>query len=212
MVVAVASRPFFYFRMTAQTDFTELTDEELVQLAIARRGSDDRPFRVLFARHKKMIWRACYRFVHNSEDAEDLTQDVFVKAYRSMAQFQGKASFKTWLYRIAINTSQNELRRRSRRPVNSSTTIDDLAEVLPQKDSPESIWLKNERMTLLKKALAELRSADSEIIYLKDIHQKPYIEIAETLDISVSAAKMRVQRARAALKEAYVQLQNGGAQ
>ncbi len=198
--------------MTVQTDFTEHTDEELVKLAIARRGRDDRPFRVLFARHQKMIWRACYRFVHNSEDAEDLTQEVFVKAYRSMAQFQGKASFKTWLYRIAINTSQNELRRRSRRPVNSSTTIDDLAEVLPQKDSPESIWLKNERMMMLKKALSELRSADSEIIYLKDIHQKPYNEIAETLDISVSAAKMRVQRARAALKEVYVKLQNGGAQ
>ncbi len=198
--------------MTVITDFSDLTDEELVKESIKRRGKDERPFRVLFARHKNMVWRACYRFVHNAEDAEDLAQDVFVKAYRSMAQFQGKASFKTWLYRIAINTSQNELRRRSRRPQQSSTTIDDLAEVLPQKDSPESIWLQNERMTLLAKSLSALRPADSEIIYLKDIHQKPYIEIAETLDISVSAAKMRVQRARSALKEVYHKLQSGDVQ
>lgn len=186
--------------------FSELADIELVQLAVERGIKDERPFRELLHRHQTTVWRICYGFVRNAEDAEDLTQDVFFKAYRSLARFEGRASFKTWVSRIAINTSQNEIRRRSRRPVASQTDLDEMAEALPSPGTVEGQVAVNERQARLENAMGQLRPTEQEALYLKDVEQRPYHEVADVLDISLSAAKMRVQRARLAFRTAYRQL------
>ena len=184
----------------------DLSDAELVALFQARDGRDDRPFRELFRRYQQVVWRACYGMMRNSRDAEDLTQEVFFKAYRSLTKFEGRSSFKTWIYRIAINTSQNEIRRRSRRAQEAETAVEDMAEYLPSNTSLEATILARQQRHLLQQAMANLRPEEYEVLYLKDVEERPYAEIAEQLDISLSAAKMRVQRARLALRVAYRQL------
>ena len=184
----------------------DLSDAELVALFQARNGRDDRPFRELFRRYQQVVWRACYGMMRNSRDAEDLTQEVFFKAYRNLTKFEGRSSFKTWIYRIAINTAQNEIRRRSRRAQEADTAVEDMAEYLPSNTSLEATILARQQRYLLQQAMASLRPEEYEVLYLKDVEERPYAEIAEQLNISLSAAKMRVQRARLALRVAYRQL------
>jgi len=181
----------------------DLADDDLVQMAQERGSRDDRPFQELLRRYQQVVWRVCYSFTRNPQDAEDLTQEVFFKAYRSLAGFEGRSTFKTWIYRIAINTSQNEIRRRSRRPQEAHTAVDDMAEYLPSPVSVEAEWQRRHQNELLAQAMSNLRPEEVEVLYLKDLEQRPYAEIAEMLDIGVSAAKMRVQRARLALQAAY---------
>lgn len=184
-------------------DLNELNDHELIDLVKTRGEKDPRPFRILVDRHQNTVWRVCYNFMGNSEDAEDLAQEVFLKAYRNLAKFEGRSSFKTWIYRIAINTSQNELRRRSRRPQESSTPLETAAEFIPSTDNVEESTLKRAQYDVLLKAFKRLRPEESQVLMLKDLEGRPYAEIAEMLGISLSAAKMRVQRARAALTTTY---------
>jgi RNA polymerase sigma-70 factor (ECF subfamily) len=141
--------------------------------------------------------------MRNRQDAEDLTQDVFLKVYRSLPQFEGRSSFKTWLYRVAINTCQNEIRRRGRRPQEAETEIETIAEIMPSGQSVEKAYQNKYQGELLAEALASLELGTSEILYMKDMEERPYNEIADMLDIGVSAAKMRVQRARLALQAQY---------
>lgn len=181
----------------------ELTDEELIALCQARGTRDERPFQELFRRHQKMVWRVCYSYTRHPQDAEDLTQEVFFKVYRHLSSFEGRSAFKTWLYRIAANTAQNELRRRSRRPQVSGTAVDELAEVLPSDVSVEAALSASHQQRLLAEAMAQLRPQEQEILTMKDVEQLPYADIADALNIGLSATKMRVQRARLALQAAY---------
>lgn len=188
------------------TNLTALSDEELVRLSQSRGSRDERPFQELLQRHRQMVWRVCYRFVNNFEDAEDLTQQVFFKVFRSLSGFEGRSSFKTWIYRIAINTSQNELRRRSRRPPESEAELEVIAEFIPGYDSPEQAWLAKMESALLVEAFKQLRPSEQHVLVLKDLEEQQYTDIADSLKISLSAAKMRVQRARVALRQAYLEL------
>ncbi len=184
-------------------NFGELTDDQLVELAQKRGDRDDRPFRLLMERHQTTVWRVCYNFLKNGDDADDLTQEVFLRAYRNLKKFEGRSSFKTWVYRIAINTSRNEIRYRSRRPQESPTPLETAAEFIPSGQNVEEITQKHVRSEMLADALKQLSPSEFQILLLKDIEGRPYAEIADELDISLSAAKMRVQRARASLKISY---------
>ncbi len=189
-----------------QEEFANQTDAELVAIAQAKGGRDDRSFRLLMERHQNTVWRVCYNFMHNAEDAEDLAQEVFLKAYRNLAKFEGRSSFKTWIYRIAINTSQNELRRRSRRPQVSATPLETATEFMPSSEDVEKSTQTRADHQLLLEAFKLLRPVESQVLIMKDLEGRPYAEIAEELDISLSAAKMRVQRARDALSNTYKRL------
>lgn len=174
----------------------DLSDEILVKRARARGAVDDRPFAVLFERHKKMVWSVCYRFMMNGEDAEDLLQEVFIKAYRGLPSFEGRSTFRTWLYQIAINTCRNEQRRRRRRPDSIETPMDDLklADPAPSPGSTQEEWSE-----VVSTAMMKLHPDEREILILRDFEDRPYDEIAALQELRLSAAKMRVQRARLAL-------------
>jgi len=174
----------------------DLSDKILVEQARARGAVDDRPFAVLFERHKHMVWSVCYRFVANGEDAEDLLQEVFIKAYRGLFSFEGRSTFRTWLYQIAINTCRNELRRRRRRPDPIETPMEDLklADPAPSPGSMQGEWRE-----FVAIAMMNLHPDEREILILRDFEDRSYDEIAALQEIRLSAAKMRVQRARIAL-------------
>jgi RNA polymerase sigma-70 factor (ECF subfamily) len=182
-----------------------LTDEELVLRFQHRAEGDNRAYRELFRRYQTMVWRVCYGFVRNNLDAEDLCQEAFLKAYRALDRFEGRSSFKTWIYRIAFTTGQNELRSRGRRPSKGDTPIEAMADRLPDSDLPEQGVIDDLPSEQMARALANLATDVVEILYLKDVHEMSYDEIAECLDIGLSAAKMRVHRARLALQSAFSQ-------
>lgn len=186
-----------------QLSLAELSDTALIDVCLTRGAKDDRPFQELFRRYQSVVWRVCYSYMRNRQDADDLTQDVFFKVYRSLQQFEGRSSFKTWIYRVAINSCQNEIRRRSRRPQEAETEMETIAEIMPSGKSVEKAYQEKYKRELLAQALANLEPAVSEILYMKDMEERPYHEIADLLDIGVSAAKMRVQRARLALQVQY---------
>lgn len=184
----------------------QLSDEALVELVQSRGGRDDRPFAALMTRYQTMVWRVCYGYFRNAEDAEDLAQEVFVKVYRNLAHFEGRAQFKTWVYRIAINACQNELRARARRPVASPTELETAAEFIPSAQDVEAEMGERGQHEALLAALAQLRPEEFQLLVWKDVEGLQYDEIARTLGIGVSAAKMRVQRARTALQVQYRQI------
>ncbi len=186
-----------------QPTLTDLDDDQLVLLCLNRGQRNDRPYQELFRRHNKMVWHICYRFLGNGSDAEDMTQEVFFKAYRNLEKFEGRSLFKTWIYRIAVNTCQNELRRRSRRPQESQTELEVATEFIPSAETVDQTYDQLALSELLADALNALRPSEKEIIILKDVEERPYADIADIMNISLSAAKMRVQRARLALQREY---------
>lgn len=189
-----------------QHALAELSETALIELCLQRGARDDRPFQELMRRYQPMVWRVCYSYLRHPQDAEDLTQEVFFRVYRSLAQFEGRSSFKTWLHRVAANTCQNEIRHRGRRPQEAAAELETIAEITPGSQSTERAYQEKYTRELLAAALAQLDPDVSEILYMKDYEERPYHEIAELFDIGLSAAKMRVQRARLALQVQYRQL------
>ncbi len=188
--------------------YRSLSDVELVGLCQTRGAKDDRPFSELFHRYQTQVWRTCYRFAGNTGDAEDLTQEVFFKAYRGLPAFERRSSFKTWLHRITINTCQNELRKRRRQPALAETPMEDLDEVLAGDHLRNGHADRHINWLHLDQYLSEIRQEDREALYLRDVEGRPFSEIAESLGISLSAAKMRVYRTRLEIQKAFNELEN----
>ena len=185
---------------TISVSITEIQDDELVALCVEQGNKDDRPFQELFRRYQNMVWRVCYSFMRNADDAEDLTQEIFIRVYRSLHNFEGRSTLKTWIYRIAINTCQNEIRRLKRRPQLAETDVQTMSEYLPSTTTTESEWQKANLRDQLAMAFSRLRPDEHDILTLRDVEERPYSEIVEILSINLSAAKMRAKRARQSLR------------
>jgi RNA polymerase sigma-70 factor (ECF subfamily) len=184
----------------------ELSDQALIARCLTRGASDDRPFAELYSRHKEFIWQVCYRYSNDPQEAEDLMQEVFFKVYRSLHQFEGRSAFRTWLYRIAVNTARNEIRRKRRR-VQESPAGDWSDEYQAEPAPQETLTEWYERREILLGALSLLDEDALEALLLRDVEEQPYEKIASRLDLSLSAAKMRVARARTTLQAAYLALE-----
>jgi len=154
---------------TSDTTLTDLPDDELVALCQAQGSYDDRPIQELLHRYQNMVWRVCYSFMRNAQDAEDLTQEVFLRVYRSLPHFEGRSSLKTWIYRIALNTCKNEIRHRSRRPQTAESDVQTLADVLPATTTTESEWQKINTRRQLAVAFSRLRPEEYDILTLRDV-------------------------------------------
>jgi len=189
------------------TLYPGLSNTELVHLCQVRGGKDDRPFAELFHRYQTQVWRTCYRFAGNAADADDLTQEVFFKVYRGLAAFESRSSFKTWLHRITINTCQNELRKRRRQPAFAETPMEDLEETLTGEPLRNGEGEKALTWQHINQLLENVREEDREALFLRDVEERPFSEIAETLGVSLSAAKMRVYRTRLEIQKAFARLE-----
>lgn len=180
-----------------------LSDEVLVEAYLETGRRDDAIFSELFRRRHADVWRICFAFFGNAQDAEDMTQEVFFTVYRKLAQFKGQSSLRTWLHRITSNTCKNELRRRSRRPQGSRAELaeDDLR--LVSRATAEERLAEGRRRDRLARAMEALSSEQRGLLRLVEFEGHPYSRIAADLGLSISAVKMRVLRARTALKTAY---------
>ena len=156
------------------------------------------------------IYGLLYRLTENGEEARDLTQETFLRAFQSIGHFRGDSDLRTWIYRIAINQARNRWRWWRRRRRESTVSIDapesygrlGLVATLrsPTARDPEQDAIANERERALKKALSSLRRVYREAVVLRDIEGFAYEEIATTLEISVGTVKSRLARGRQELR------------
>jgi RNA polymerase sigma-70 factor, ECF subfamily len=176
-------------------------------LVVAAKNGDEQAFETLFKRHQQKILRVVLRYAHVREDAEDIVQQSFQKAFVYLHKFEGKSSFSTWLTRIGINESLMLLHhRRTLREV----SVDDYSEAegnaasLEMPDSspdPEASRLRRERAQILSETLGNLRPGMRKAIELRDPAELSTEETAQRMGVSVAAVKGRLFHARKKLQE-----------
>ena len=175
-----------------------------------KRG-DAAAFETLVNERSGEIYGLLYRLTENGEEARDLTQETFLRAFQSIVHFRGESDLRTWIYRIAINQARNRWRwwRRRRRDVTVSIDAPDpngsplgLVSSLQARNvpDPEEHAIANERERALHKALSSLRRVYREAVVLRDIEGFAYEEIATALDISIGTVKSRLARGRQELR------------
>ena len=155
------------------------------------------------------IYGLLLRLTENSEEARDLTQETFLRAFQSIGRFRGDADLRTWVYRIAINQARNRWRWWRRRRRDSTVSLDAaqgqanqplIATLVESSDNPEQQTLAREREVALRAALQKLGEAYRETVILRDIEGFTYEEIAATLGINVGTVKSRLARGRQELR------------
>jgi RNA polymerase sigma-70 factor, ECF subfamily len=163
------------------------TDADLVEASLA---GDRAAFDMIVERHRRHVYQLCYRFVGNHEDASDLAQDVFIRAFRGLKTFKGQASIGTWLYRIAVNASLNKVGVRGPRPVSFDPALHGSDERMTSAaESPSDVLLRLERAEQVRAAIARLPRKQRATLVLRVYHDLPHEEIAAILGSSVGAAK-----------------------
>ena len=178
---------------SAVPQWREVGDRELVEACLEGRTG---AFDALVARHQRAIYQLCYRFVGNHEDASDLSQDVFLRAYRGLKRFRGQSSIATWLYRIGINVCLNRVSAK----VPQTEPIDARQHVDLRSETAGDRMLRAERAARVRAAIARLPRKQRAALILRMYHDLPHQEIAEALGSSVGAVKANVFHALQNLK------------
>jgi len=179
-----------------------ITDQAIVERVV--KGEVD-AFAMLVDRYQDRIYSAVHNYVSNPDDAIDIAQEAFVKAYSKLRSFDSSSAFYTWLYRIAINTAIDYLRKRKSRPTDSldDDRFTEIGFEPPSKDpsaDPEKVVTRHEQTTALKNAIGLLSEKLKTVVVLHDIEGLSQEEVAEILKVPVGTVKSRVSRARTELK------------
>ena len=181
-----------------------MSEEQLIRRA---QQGDNGAFEELLLLHQKKVYNLCLRMSANADDALDLSQEAFIRAWRSLGQYQFEASFSTWLFRLTSNICIDFLRRKKRRQETSLTESyedsDEGAElsVPDTQPSPEQQAMTNETRIELARAMEQLSPEHREILQLRVIEDLPYEQIADILGVRVGTVKSRLARARLSLRK-----------
>jgi RNA polymerase sigma-70 factor, ECF subfamily len=172
----------------------DLSDVDLVAACL-----DSRPgaFDLIVERHRRNVYQLCYRFVGSHEDASDLSQDVFLRAYRGLRTFRGQSSLGTWLYRIGVNVCLNRVAVR----VPHTEAIDVREHVDTKTESAVERVLRDERAVRVRAAVAQLPPKQRTTLILRIYHEMSHQEIADIVGSSVGAVKANVFHALQNLKK-----------
>jgi RNA polymerase sigma-70 factor (ECF subfamily) len=171
------------------------------------RGGDMEAFAELVRRYERRIYRMARQITQNDEDAEDVLQESFLKAFEHLDSFQGQSKFYTWVTRIAVNESLMKLRKRkSDRTVSLDENIETdeepiVREIAVWEDTPESKYSREELRQILDKAIDSLKPIFRTVFILRDVEELSTEETAEILGLSIAAVKSRLLRARLQLRE-----------
>jgi RNA polymerase sigma-70 factor (ECF subfamily) len=176
------------------------TDEEVVD---AFQRGELSAFDVLVRRWERKIQGAVYRVMGTEEDARDLCQETFLKAYRSLGSFKHEARFSSWLYQIALNLCRDRMRRRRGRTMVSLDAMDDEGAALPLRADPSPLELAEAGALARTVAAAVngLPEEQREVIVLKEYQDLTFLEIAEILDVPLSTVKTRLYRGLGQLRQ-----------
>lgn len=176
------------------------TDEELVDRAT--QGDTD-AFNVLVKRWERAIYALAYRVIGRDEDARDVCQEAFLRAYRGLGRFKGQAKFSSWLYRIALNLCRDWLRKERRVGFVQPPEDEELGEravVDPINDSVEDLLLRRDLGRAVSKAMATLPDEQRIVIVLKEYHGLTFREIADLVGCPLSTVKTRLYQGLAVLR------------
>lgn len=174
-----------------------MTDNEIIQYVLHR---DSALFRLLVEKYQPMVFRTCMGFLHHKEDAEDLTQEVFVQAFQSLATFKAESSFLTWLYRITVNASLNHLRKSAKWGFLQRMESKFESMEGSSADNPETMLLQDEQRKWVNAALDSLPEKQRTAIVLSKYDDLSQKEIAAVMNTSEGAVEALLQRAKASLK------------
>jgi RNA polymerase sigma-70 factor, ECF subfamily len=178
----------------AEPTLADLDERELVEACL---DGQPRAFDVIVERHRRAVYLLCYRFVSNHEDASDLSQDVFLRAYRGLRSFRGQSSLATWLYRIGVNVCLNRVSGKKPR----SESIEDRQFVDERAESAPDRLLKDERGARVRAAIAQLPRKQRVTLVLRMYQEMSHQEIADVLGSSVGAVKANFFHALGNLKK-----------
>ena len=171
----------------------DMNEEQLVAACVAGHRE---AFEIIVERHRRTVYQLCYRFVGNHEDASDLSQDVFVRAYKGLQRFRGQSSLGTWLYRIGVNVCLNRVsaKRPLTEPIDARPHVDERAP-----DAAGEL-LRAERAAEVRAAIARLPNKQRATVILRVYHELSHEEIAGILGSSVGAVKANFFHALGNLK------------
>lgn len=164
-------------------------------------------FNQLVERYEKVVYNFAYRLTGSYDDASDVAQDAFVRAFNAIRSFRGDAAFTTWLFRITTNVFLDEKKKAKSRPHQSLDEYVELEEssvgrqIEDPSPTPEDAVTAKERTQVLANAIASLPDYQRAMVLLYHIHQKSYEEIAEMMELPIGTVKSRLNRARLALKD-----------
>lgn len=183
-----------------------MSDRELDQQLVerAQRG-EKRAFDLLVSKYQRRLSRLLSRFLRDSADIEDVTQEAFVKAYRALPSFRGESAFYTWLYRIGINTAKNFLTSAGRRPTISAEVEDedgeslDLSSQVPDYHTPEAELMNQQILAAVNAAVERLPEELRTAITLREMEGLSYEEIAAAMNCPIGTVRSRIFRAREAI-------------
>ncbi|HLW80731.1 MAG TPA: sigma-70 family RNA polymerase sigma factor [Candidatus Acidoferrales bacterium] len=180
-------------------------DNEASLVAAAKAG-DISAFEALVTRYERKIYRLAQHITQNNEDAEDVSQEAFLKAFEHLGDFQGNSRFYTWLVRIAVNQALMKLRKRRNKDVSLDEEIETEENFIPREvedwgPSPEERYSQEELAQILSQVIGELDPPFRLVFQLRDIDELSTEETADALGISVPAVKSRLLRARLKLRD-----------
>lgn len=181
-------------------DLAKKTDEELVELA--QRGDED-SFNQLVVRWERPIYALAYRTLGREDDARDVCQEAFLRAYRALRGFKGEAKFSSWLYRITLNLCRDWMRKQRRTPVSQvpeGLELSDLAGEEPDAVSVEDLVARREMSAAVSKVMAMLPEEQRTAIILKEYHGLTFQEIADMLGCPLSTVKTRLYQGLTVLR------------
>ena len=182
---------------------SEPTDHQLV---LRVQKGDKRAFDLLVLKYQYKLQAIVGRFIRDTDEVADVTQEAFIKAYRALAKVRGDSQFYTWLYRIAINTAKNHLVSKSRRPANTDIDVEDAEqfannEKLIDDVTPENSIMTDELAAIIKSALSALPEDLRTALTLREFEGMSYEDIAAIMDCPVGTVRSRIFRAREFLDE-----------
>ena len=180
-----------------------MTDRELVEKA---KAGDQSAFEQLVLDNQNKVFSLALRLVHDREEAADLAQEAFVKAWQGLVSFQGESSFSTWIYRLTTNLCIDYLRKQKRREgVEPAVSLDDedsgWLEPADWEGDPQRLLERAERGRALAQGLEQLSEWQRQILVLRELSGLSYQEIGQTLDIDLGTVRSRIARARMALRK-----------
>jgi len=187
---------------------SEPTDAQLVRRV---QKGDRGAFDLLVVKYQHKIVNLVLRYVRDPDQAMDIAQEAFLKAYRALPRFRGDSAFYTWLYRIAVNTAKNHLAAQRRRPMDVELDLQDseqydLHAKLKETDTPEGVALSQELNRTVQRAIESLPEDLRTAIVLREIEGMSYEEIAQTMECPVGTVRSRIFRARDAISKRIASL------
>lgn len=184
----------------------DLSDAEIVALCKKELPEDLTAYRELLRRYEGLVLNTCTKVIGSRGDAEEVAQDALIQVFHKIHQFEGRSQFKTWLYKIVHNYCRNRVSKIIRKREVSEAYEEHTVKNTPDREGED---LEEQLSSVVQEAISKLKDADREVIVMKFMSGLTIQEIADVLEIGLSAAKMRLYRALDAFKEVYVKTSGG---